>query len=233
MRSIKRALLGVSLLFAGLIGGVGLASAVVTNTFTFNCDPGVAGAGPGTTYTQTELNDGTAYALDAEDCTYSGRVFGGWAASPVEAEAATVRFANLQPVKFNTTRSLYAIWLGTFTVTFDANLGTGTMPDQSEDSNNTNLSANSGQITRAGFTFDGWNTELDGSGDAYADGASFDFVVEGDTTLYAQWQATIAFDKNDPAATGSMTSQSESSNTALDANTCALEGYNFAGWNTE
>ena len=41
----------------------------------------------------------------------------------------------------------------------------------------------------AGFTFTGWNTASDGSGAAYADGATYAFTA--DTTLYAQW-VTVA-----------------------------------------
>ncbi len=40
-------------------------------------------------------------------------------------------------------------------------------------------------LTREGYTFAGWNTEQDGSGTAYADGADFDF--SSDETLFAQW----------------------------------------------
>ena len=68
------------------------------------------------------------------------------------------------------------------TVTFDANGGTGTMPDQTAGSA-TNLDANT--FTRTGFTFDEWNTASNGSGTAYADEASYNFSA--DITLYAQW----------------------------------------------
>lgn len=39
--------------------------------------------------------------------------------------------------------------------------------------------------TRTGYTFIGWNTEPDGSGDAYKNGDIY--VLDHDTTLYAQW----------------------------------------------
>ena len=38
-----------------------------------------------------------------------------------------------------------------------------------------------------GYTFDGWNTRMDGSGTSYADEAEF-IMKEGTTTLYAQWK---------------------------------------------
>jgi len=69
-----------------------------------------------------------------------------------------------------------------YTVTFDANGGTGSMSPQVS-SAPANLNANT--FTRTGFTFTGWNTAANGSGTAYADGASFPFTAN--TTLYAQW----------------------------------------------
>lgn len=73
------------------------------------------------------------------------------------------------------------------TVTYNSNGGSGAMADQSA-STATALSANA--FTRSGYTFAGWNTAADGSGTAYADGASFPFSAN--TTLYAQWTATLA-----------------------------------------
>ena len=43
-------------------------------------------------------------------------------------------------------------------------------------------------FTRAGFTFAGWNTAANGSGTAYADGATYPFTA--DATLFAQWTAS-------------------------------------------
>ena len=43
-------------------------------------------------------------------------------------------------------------------------------------------------FTRAGYAFTGWNTQADGNGTAYADGASI--TAYGDVTLYAQWAET-------------------------------------------
>jgi len=73
----------------------------------------------------------------------------------------------------------------TYTVTFDANGGTGTMSDQTA-SAGTALTANS--FTRSGFTFSGWNTVADGSGTAYGNSATT-FPFTSNATLYAQWAA--------------------------------------------
>lgn len=73
------------------------------------------------------------------------------------------------------------------TVTFNANNGSGAMADQTANTSTT-LSANA--FTRTGYTFAGWNTAADGSGTAYADGASYAF--SSSTTLYAQWTSVLA-----------------------------------------
>lgn len=72
-------------------------------------------------------------------------------------------------------------------VTFNANGGSGAMADQTG-SSATALSANA--FTRSGYVFAGWNTAANGSGTAYADGASYAF--SSSTTLYAQWTPTLA-----------------------------------------
>ena len=82
--------------------------------------------------------------------------------------------------------TLYAQWSANdYDVVFDANGGTGSMAAQTITFGTTEtLSANT--FTREDFTFTGWNTDADGNGTAYADGASFSMSTEG-VTLYAQW----------------------------------------------
>lgn len=71
-------------------------------------------------------------------------------------------------------------------VTFDPNLGTGSMANQSSTSAAT-LSANG--FTRPDFTFAGWNTAANGSGTPYSNGSTYSF--SDDITLYAQWTPVV------------------------------------------
>ena len=72
-----------------------------------------------------------------------------------------------------------------YTVTFDANGGEGSMDAQTVPaSTDTTLTANA--FTRAGYTFTGWNTDKDGNGTHYDNGATVNLTE--DLTLYAQWQ---------------------------------------------
>jgi uncharacterized repeat protein (TIGR02543 family) len=71
------------------------------------------------------------------------------------------------------------------TVTFNANGGNGTMANETA-STATALTSNT--YTRKNYTFAGWNTSANGTGTAYANGASYPFTSS--TTLYAQWKAS-------------------------------------------
>lgn len=82
------------------------------------------------------------------------------------------------------------------TISFNANGGTGTMDMQKIDAGQSaNLTANT--FTRTDYVFTGWNTEPDGSGTSYADGALYSVPSSEDNkiiVLYAQWvPATQSF----------------------------------------
>jgi uncharacterized repeat protein (TIGR02543 family) len=116
-----------------------------------------------------------------------------------------------------------------YTVTFNANLGTGTMANETA-SVATNLTTNA--FTRTGYNFAGWNTLANGTGTGYANDASYPFTSS--TTLYAQWTAatpyTVTFNAN--LGTGTMANETASAPTNLTTNAFTRTGYNFAGWNT-
>jgi hypothetical protein len=68
------------------------------------------------------------------------------------------------------------------TVTFLPNGGTGTMASQS---GLTSAALTLNSFSRSGFSFSGWNTESNGTGTAYANGATYSFA--SNVLLYAQW----------------------------------------------
>ena len=74
------------------------------------------------------------------------------------------------------------------TVEFNNNDGDGEMPKQYFTSGETKA-LYSNEYSKEGYSFTGWNTEADGSGDSYSDGANFTASNEVRTvTLYAQWE---------------------------------------------
>ena len=92
-----------------------------------------------------------------------------------------------------------------------------------------------------GYLFEGWNTSMNGSGSAFADGATYPF--NSDISLYAQWVAipvvhTVTFNENDSALDSVTTYLSESIPTQL-TSFASLQpafskpGYSFSNWNTE
>ncbi|MCD8116203.1 MAG: InlB B-repeat-containing protein [Oscillospiraceae bacterium] len=77
---------------------------------------------------------------------------------------------------------------------YDANGGEG--GPSNNFSNGVNLTVQSTEPVRDGYTFAGWNTEADGSGDSYQGGDIYSFEETNNngnggmrTTLYAQWKA--------------------------------------------
>ena len=81
------------------------------------------------------------------------------------------------------------------TVTYSANASqhqvgyvSGTTPSAGDYNSGdvVTVASNSGNLARAGFTFDGWNTASDGSGTTYIPGSGT-FVASASLTLYAKW----------------------------------------------
>ena len=125
--------------------------------------------------------------------------------------------------------TLYARWsANTYQVTFDGNGATsGTMSNQNYTFGATaNLFGNG--FSRTGHTFTGWNTQPDGSGDAYS--SSFTMNVEG-IKLYAQWsinEYTITFDSNGGTSVDSIT---QNFGTSVEApSNPTRTGFTFTGW---
>ena len=79
---------------------------------------------------------------------------------------------------------------------YNANGGEGTMA-ATEGVTDQDVTVAANGFERAGYTFVGWNTAADGSGRAYAAGASYTLTA-GDDVLFAQWKT----DFSDLTATG-------------------------------
>jgi uncharacterized repeat protein (TIGR02543 family) len=125
---------------------------------------------------------------------------------------------------------------GSVTVTFNSNGGMGTMAPEIEPYDTT-VALTLNTFTYVGYTFAGWNTEANGSGTAFTDGALSKF--NGSSTFYAQWTAgspttvTVTFNAN--GGIGTMNAETENLNTSTVLTTDAFTraGYTFSGWNTE
>ncbi len=208
------------------------ASTAVTKYYvTFN-----ANGGSGSMDEQEFVAD-TAQNLNANSFTRANYSFAGW---NTEADGTGTAYADEASVTLTESITLYAQWTSTavtkYYVTFDANGGSGTMDEQEFVSGVAGtLKANA--FTRNDYVFAGWNTKADGTGTAYADGASI--TLTESITLYAQWTSAattkyyVTFNAN--GGTGIMAPQAFDKNTAgnLNANAFARADYRFTGWNTK
>ena len=148
--------------------------------------------------TQSVVGDGAKVTKPA-DPSRSGYTFAGWykEASCTNAwdfSADTVATDTVVYAKWNEIPSTpYAPYVPstpatiTYTITFDANGGTGTMSSKTV-TGATTLPANS--FKRDGYIFKGWSTNADGSGVIYDD--KDDISPSTDITLYAQWKTEEA-----------------------------------------
>ena len=174
----------------------------------------------------------------------AGFTFNGWNTKADGTGIAYAVGATVPSQAAGTTITLYAQWTEiaaqTYTVVYDGNgADSGNVATQTTNvGKETIVSANG--FSKAGFTFKGWNTAADGTGAAYAEGASVPSQVAGTTiTLYAQWTATAAQTYNvvyngNAADSGSVATQTTNvgKETIVSENGFSKTGYNFTGWNT-
>lgn len=127
----------------------------------------------------------------------------------------------------------YTVPEPTYTVSYDANGGTGA-PSAQTKTYGTNLTLSKTVPTRTGYTFKNWNTKKDGSGTNYASGGTYTANVA--VTLYAQWTIntyTVSYNANGGSgAPGSQTKTYGVSLTLSDTKPTRT-GYRFKNWNTK
>ncbi|HWR60235.1 MAG TPA: leucine-rich repeat protein, partial [Clostridia bacterium] len=94
---------------------------------------------------------------------------------------------------------------GTYSVTYDANGGTGDVPGEAAGLKIGDYIEVEGQgnLTMANGTFTGWNTAADGSGVNYASGDEL-LLCKGAVTLYAQWNMKYSITIDDKIKNGSI-----------------------------
>jgi len=206
-------------------------------TITFDANGGIGQAPPAQT-----VEAGTAATLPgAGGLSRAGFAFSGW------NERADGTGANRNAgAAFTPTGdiSLYARWVpeapaARFTITFDANGGTGqTPPAQTVEAGTAATLPGAGGLSRAGFDFGGWNERADGTGANRNAGAAF--TPTGNISLYARWvpeaptaRFTITFDANGGIgqAPPAQTVDDGTVVTLPGAGGLSRAGFDFGGWN--
>ncbi len=181
---------------------------------------------------QSEHN--VSVALPSGDSlSYEGYTFGGWTEKadgtpPILEEGTTISV----PPRDTT---FYAHWHpDSYAFSFKPNGGTGTMAPQIRKAGQLfNLSPNA--FLRSGHSFTGWNTEADGSGDAFGNQQSVTMPPK-DVTLYAQWSNKffnlVYYGNGNTGGSTSSDSSSAGEVVVIRDNGYTRDGYSFTGWNT-
>jgi uncharacterized repeat protein (TIGR02543 family) len=193
-----------------------------------------ANGGTGTAPSAQTVNEGSTITISGRgSLSYTGKNFNGW---NTETDGSGTSYAANNSLTVNENINLYAQWTPIqYTVTYNANNGTGTVPEpQTADVNSSITLADADALTRDNYSFNGWNTVFNGSGTPYAAGDSF--TVEGNITLYAQWiptQYTVTYHVNSGTGTvpGPQTVECGGSIT-IEGATLTRDNYFFGGWNT-
>ena len=129
----------------------------------------------------------------------------------------------------------------TYTVTYNANGATsGSVPTDSNtysSGDTVTVLGNSGNLEKTNYTWSGWNTATDGTGDNYTENDTFD--ITENTTLYAKWIAdpTYSVVYHDTNSTGGSVPTDDASYFAGAAitvlgntNSLVRDGFVWSGW---
>jgi uncharacterized protein (TIGR02145 family)/uncharacterized repeat protein (TIGR02543 family) len=131
------------------------------------------------------------------DPSWAGHTFNGW-----YKESGCTNAWDFASTLVTADMTLYAKWILVYTVTYNVNGGSGTVPvDPNTYSNGSTVSVLSGSgLSRTNYTFSGWNTQADTLGTSYLGGQQF-FMGSVNVNLYAKWRM------NAPVFTTSLTNK--------------------------
>jgi uncharacterized repeat protein (TIGR01451 family)/uncharacterized repeat protein (TIGR02543 family) len=162
---------------------------LVNHQLSYNANGG-SGTGP-----DAQVGSGAQTLASRAGFTRAGYAFAGWSETSTSL-ATSVRVEGSSFTLGSTDVIMYAIWYAT--ITYDLNgddSGSPAIVDSGKYLPGSTATTNAGSgLTRAGATFEGWNTAADGSGTSYD--ASSALTISGDVTLYARWRTTLSYAGN-------------------------------------
>lgn len=195
-----------------------------------------ANGGTGAPAAQTKVKN-TTLKLSSTKPTRTGYTFKGWGTT---ASDTTVDYATGANYTANAAITLYAIWqINSYTITYNANGGTGAPASQTVDYNTTiTISETIPTKSPEGdveYVFKGWGTTEDATTASYQAGSNY--VVKSNTTLYAVWSTEVAkWDVvyNANGGTNAPENQVKDKDVVLVLSSTipVRVGYNFSGWST-
>lgn len=180
---------------------------------TFNANGGTGAPG-----SQTKWK-GQTLVLSSTKPTKTGHTFLGWSTSSTATSATYTAGGNYTS---DSAATLYAVWkANTYTVTYNANGGTGAPSSQTKTYGKT-LTLSSTKPTRTNYNFKGWGTSASATTVTYSAGGSY--TANAAITLYAVWE--LAYTK--PRISNLTVIRVNSSNVIADDGTNARVTFNWA-----
>ena len=178
----------------------------ITYTLTYN--PGTNGSGIAPNSPNPTIYDSNSTAtilgnIGPYTNSDTTKIFYGWNTA---TDGTGTSYPAGSYITMNASKTLYAQWVSAppypYTVTYYANNGSGAIVSQTDYPSGVQVPIlGQGSLTRAGYTFLGWNGSSTGAGTLYAPGYTF---ASKTANLYAQW-APGSTVKNCGGGTGSNT----------------------------
>lgn len=214
-------------------------SAVVPSTYTvtYNGNSNTGGSVPTDSLSPYVTGSTVTVKANTGNLVRSEYIFAGW---NTQADGLGTNRAANSTFAIGANTILYAKWNPvTYTVTYNANSGTGSVPTDSSGpyvtGSSVTVQANTGSLVRTNYHFSGWNTLSNGTGTDRAASGTATFTITANTTLFAKWsQYRLTYNSN--SATGGLPPTSLTGGGAINlggARSLARTGFYFDGWNTQ
>lgn len=206
----------------------------LTFTITYNAN---GGSGAPSSQSYTYASSGTTN-LSSTIPTRTGYTFLGWSLSST-ATTASYSAGQYWSLSNGANYTLYAVWqINTYTITYNANGGTGAPDSQTYTYASSGTIALSSTIPiRTGHTFLGWSTSSTATSATYSASGSFNKNTTSNTTLYAVWKTntyTITYNANGGSGVPSNQTYTYASSgtVSLSSTKPTRTDYEFLGWAT-
>ncbi|MGN1311066.1 MAG: S-layer homology domain-containing protein, partial [Clostridia bacterium] len=168
-----------------------------TSTNEFNITYNLMGGKVSTANSASYTSGTSKFTLN--NPTKTGYTFYGWTGSNSYTSQKTVTITSTDTGN----KTYTANWTANnYTVSFNANGGTGTMGDEYFIYDDVPQKLLKNTFTRTGYDFSGWNTKADGTGTSYTDEQfvqNLTTTKDGKITLYAQWKHNVHIEVIDKA----------------------------------
>lgn len=190
----------------------------------------------------------TTIARIADNAFNSSAWYGSWSTSYVDVNVSPTAYsiATGQNVVLTIAATANSLYIQKFTITYenatttnytltyDANGGTGTAPAAVSNASGTSIALPSTTLTRSGYSFSGWNTNSTGNGTNYAIAENYTMPSD-DSTLFARWAYTVTYNGNGStsgAVPAAQINYNSIATTVSSPGTLLRTGYTFGGWKT-